>query len=105
MAPWFVNKSFPGPTMTGLGSLSFFGGGNINVAAKDFSKIMSERMQNMWTSEYRIFEDNFKIFPWLKYKPIQSNLDDAKQVLGRYAAQNGVRLTDQQLDEMLLLKR
>ena len=50
---------------------------------------------------YRIFEDNFKIFPWLKYKPIQSNLDDAKQVLGRYAAQNGARLTDQQLDEQL----
>jgi hypothetical protein len=80
---------------------TFFAGGNINAAANDFAKIMSERMQNMWTSEYRIFEDNFKIFPWLKYKPIQSNLDDAKQVLGRYAAQNGARLTDQQLDEQL----
>jgi len=80
---------------------TFFAGGNINAAANDFAKIMSERMQNMWTSEYRIFEDNFKIFPWLRYKPIQSNLDDAKQVLGRYAAQNGVRLTDQQLDEQL----
>jgi hypothetical protein len=80
---------------------TFFAGGNINAAANDFSKIMSERMQNIWTSEYRIFEDNFKIFPWLKYKPIQSNLDDAKQVLGRYAAQNGARLTDQQLDEQL----
>jgi hypothetical protein len=80
---------------------TFFSGGNINAAANDFAKIMSERMQNIWTSEYRIFEDNFKIFPWLKYKPIQSNLDDAKQVLGRYAAQNGARLTDQQLDEQL----
>jgi hypothetical protein len=80
---------------------TFFAGGNINVAANEFAKIMSERMQNVWTSEYRIFEDNFKLFPWLKYKPIQSNLDDAKQVLGRYAAQNGVRLTDQQLDEQL----
>jgi hypothetical protein len=80
---------------------TFFAGGNINAAANDFAKIMSERMQNIWTSEYRIFEDNFKIFPWLKYKPIQSNLDDAKQVLGRYAAQNGARLTDQQLDEQL----
>jgi hypothetical protein len=80
---------------------TFFAGGNINAAANEFAKIMSERMQNMWTSEYRIFEDNFKIFPWLKYKPIQSNLEDAKQVLGRYAAQNGARLTDQQLDEQL----
>ena len=80
---------------------TFFSGGNINAAANDFAKIMSERMQNIWTSEYRIFEDNFKIFPWLRYKPIQSNLDDAKQVLGRYAAQNGARLTDQQLDEQL----
>ena len=80
---------------------TFFAGGNINAAANDFAKIMSERMQNMWTSEYRIFEDNFKIFPWLKYKPIQSYLDDAKQILGRYASQNGVRLTDQQLEEQL----
>jgi hypothetical protein len=80
---------------------TFFAGGNINVAANDFAKIMSERMQNIWTSEYRIFEDNFKIFPWLRYKPIQSNLDDAKQVLGRYAAQNGKKLTDQELDDQL----
>jgi len=80
---------------------TFFAGGNINVAANEFAKIMSERMQNVWTSEYRIFEDNFKIFPWLNYKPIQSNLDSAKQILGRYAAQNGVKLTDQQLDEQL----
>jgi DNA-binding transcriptional regulator YhcF (GntR family) len=80
---------------------TFFGGGNINVAANEFAKIMSERMQNVWTSEYRIFEDNFKLFPWLNYKPIQSNLDEAKQVLGRYAAQNGVRLTDEQLDDQL----
>jgi hypothetical protein len=80
---------------------TFFAGGNINAAANDFAKIMSERMQNIWTSEYRIFEDNFKIFPWLRYKPIQSNLDDAKQVLGRYAAQNGKKLTDQELDDQL----
>lgn len=80
---------------------TFFGGGNINVAANEFAKIMSERMQNVWTSEYRIFEDNFKLFPWLNYKPIQSNVDEAKQVLGRYASQNGVRLTDEQLDDQL----
>lgn len=80
---------------------TFFGGGNINVAANEFAKIMSERMQNVWTSEYRIFEDNFKLFPWLNYKPIQSNLDEAKQVLGRYASQNGVKLTDEQLDDQL----
>jgi hypothetical protein len=60
---------------------SFFAGGNINVAAQDFNKIMSERMQNLWTSEYKIFEDNFKIFPWLNYKPIQSHIDEAKVVL------------------------
>jgi len=80
---------------------TFFGGGNINVAANEFAKIMSERMQNVWTSEYRIFEDNFKLFPWLNYKPIQSNVDEAKQVLGRYASQNGVKLTDEQLDDQL----
>jgi hypothetical protein len=80
---------------------TFFEGGNINVAANEFAKIMSERMQNVWTSEYRIFEDNFKIFPWLKYKPIQSYVDEAKQVLGRYASQNGVKLTFQELDDQL----
>ena len=80
---------------------SFFAGGNINAAANDFAKIMSERMQNLWTSEYRIFEDNFKIFPWLKYKPIQSHMDEAKSVLGRYAANNGVKLTEQELDDQL----
>ena len=80
---------------------TFFGGGNINVAAKDFSKIMSERMQNMWTSEYRIFEDNFKIFPWLKYKPIQSYIDDAKKILSRYANEKGTKLTDLEVDDQL----
>ncbi len=80
---------------------TFFNSGNINVAANEFAKIMSERMQNVWTSEYRIFEDNFKLFPWLNYKPIQSNVDEAKQILGRYASQNGVRLTDEQLDDQL----
>ena len=80
---------------------SFFGGGNINVAAQEFSKIMSERMQNLWTSEYRIFEDNFKLFPWTKYEPIQSHVDEAKAVLGRYAARNGVKLTEQELDDQL----
>jgi len=80
---------------------TFFAGGNINNAAQEFNKIMSERMQNLWTSEYKIFEDNFKIFPWLKYKPIQSYVDEAKGVLGRYAAKNRVKLTEQELDDQL----
>ena len=80
---------------------TFFAGGNINAAAKDFSKIMSERMQNMWTSEYRIFEENYKIFPWLNYKPIQSYIDDAKKILSRYANEKGVKLTNEQIDDQL----
>jgi len=80
---------------------TFFAGGNINAAANDFAKIMSSRMENMWTSEYRIFEDKFKIFPFLNYKPIQSYVDDAKKVLARYASQNGVKLTAQDLDDQL----
>ena len=62
---------------------------------------MSERMQNMWTSEYRIFEDNFKIFPWLKYKPIQSYIDDSKKILSRYANEKGAKLTDLEVDDQL----
>jgi hypothetical protein len=34
-------------------------------------------------------------------KPIQSHVDEAKTVLGRYAARNGVKLTDQELDDQL----
>jgi hypothetical protein len=80
---------------------TFFAGGNINAAANDFAKIMSSRMENMWTSEYRIFEDKFKIFPFLNYKPIQSYVDDAKKVLARYASQSGAKLTAQDLDDQL----
>ena len=80
---------------------TFFAGGNINTAANDFAKIMSERMQNVWTSEYKIFEDNFKLFPFLKYKPIQSYVDDAKKILGKYASEKGVKLTNQELDDQL----
>ena len=80
---------------------TFFAGGNINAAANDFAKIMSERMQNVWTSEYKIFEDNFKLFPFLKYKPIQSYVDDAKKVLGRYANAKRANLTDEQIDDQL----
>jgi hypothetical protein len=80
---------------------SFFAGGNINAAANDFAKIMSERSKNLWTSEYKIFEDKFKLFPQLNYKPIQSYVEDAKAVLSRYAARNGVKLKEQQLDDQL----
>ena len=66
-----------------------------------FLKLCQKECKNLWTSEYKIFEDNFKIFPWLKYKPIQSYVDEAKAVLGRYAAKNRVKLTEQELDDQL----
>jgi hypothetical protein len=35
---------------------SLFQGGNINAANKEFSQIMSERMRNIFNSEYKIME-------------------------------------------------
>ncbi|MGA1113249.1 MAG: hypothetical protein ACO3T3_05960, partial [Candidatus Pelagibacter sp.] len=70
---------------------------NLNVGAKEFNEIMSERMRNLFTSEYKIATDR-SIIPWLNYKPSRDNIEAVKQIFARYAKDNGVKLNDVELD-------
>jgi hypothetical protein len=75
-------------------------GKNINASSSEFSKIMNERMRNIFNSEYRIAEGK-SILPMLNYKPAQSAIDEVKEVFKRYAKQNGVNLGPQDLDDII----
>jgi len=75
-------------------------GGNINVASNEFGKLMSDRMRNIFTSEYKIFTDASMI-PYQGYKPTAESIDQTKQMFQRYALQNGVKLSDVELDIMV----
>ena len=74
-------------------------GGNINVANEEFMKIMSERMRNIFNSEYKIFEGR-SILPWKNYKPTSDQIKEVKGVFDRYANQNGIKLSGQDLDDL-----
>ena len=75
-------------------------GGNVNVASEDFMKIMSERMRNIFNSEYKIFEGK-SILPFLNYKPTDSSIKEVKAVFDKYAKQNGIKMTGQDLDDLV----
>jgi len=75
-------------------------GKNINASSSEFSKIMNDRMRNIFNSEYRIAEGK-SILPMLNYKPAQSAIDGVKEVYKRYAKQNGVNLGPQDLDDII----
>lgn len=77
-----------------------FKGGNINAANKEFVEIMGERMRNIFNSEYQIAEGK-KILPWLNYKPTSSQIDEVKSIFERYGKENGVKLTAQDLDDII----
>jgi hypothetical protein len=79
---------------------SLFQGGNINAANKEFSQIMSERMKNIFNSEYKIMEGK-SIFPWLNYKPTDAVINDVKGVFQRYAKENKINLTETDLDTII----
>ncbi len=51
--------------------------GNLNVANKEFMDIMSERMNNIFSSEYKIFTDK-SFMPYLNYKPTESAVNEVK---------------------------
>jgi len=74
--------------------------GNLNVANKEFMQIMKERMNNIFTSEYKIFTDR-SINPFLNYKPTESAINEVKQVFKNYAADNGIQLTASDLDDLI----
>lgn len=79
---------------------SLLQGGNINAANKEFMDIMSERMRNIFTSEYKIFEGK-SILPFLNYKPTESAINGVKAVFDKYAKQNNIKLSPQDLDDII----
>jgi hypothetical protein len=72
-------------------------GKNINVGTQEFNKIMSDRLRNMFNSEYKIFEGS-PIIPFLRYKPTADQITEVQKILDRYARQNGVKYTADDLD-------
>ena len=70
---------------------------NLNVGSKQFNEIMSDRMKNMFTSEYKIATDR-SILPWANYKPAEANVNAVKSVIDRYGKSEGVKLADTELD-------
>jgi hypothetical protein len=58
---------------------------------------MSDRLRNMFNSEYKIFEGN-PIIPFLRYKPTADQITEVQKILDRYARQNGVKYTADDLD-------
>ena len=75
-------------------------GGNVTAASNEFGKIMSERMRNIFTSEYKIFTDD-SIIPFQRYKPTAEAMDQLKNMFKRYGLENGTKLDDVSLDIMV----
>jgi len=73
---------------------------NLNVGTKEFNDIMSNRLKNIFSSEYKIATDR-SIIPFLNYKPSIDNVNAVKGTLDRYAKSNKVKLTDADLDFMV----
>ena len=73
---------------------------NLNVGTKEFNDIMSNRLKNIFSSEYKIATDR-SIIPFLNYKPSIDNVNAVKGTLDRYARSNKVKLTDADLDFMV----
>ena len=75
-------------------------GGNINAANKEFMQIMSDRMKNIFNSEYKIFEGK-SILPWKNYKPTESAINDVQQVFKKFAKEKGINLNADDLDSIV----
>ena len=73
---------------------------NLQVGAGEFNKIMSDRMRNLFTTEYKIMTDR-SIVPFLNYKPSDSDIQATKNVIARYAKGNGEILTPDKLDDIM----
>jgi hypothetical protein len=57
-------------------------------------------MRNIFTSEYKIFEGK-SILPFLNYKPTESAINGVKAVFDKYAKQNNIKLSPQDLDDII----
>ena len=72
-------------------------GKNLNVGAKEFNNIMSNRFKNFFNSEYKIFTDK-NMFGFNAYKPNRDSLDAVKEVIKKNAKAAGETLSDVDLD-------
>jgi len=73
---------------------------NIQVGTSELNKIFSDRMRNMFTSEYKIQTDR-SIIPFLNYKPSDSDIKSVRNILDRYAKGNGKKLSSEKLDAIM----
>jgi hypothetical protein len=73
---------------------------NLQIGASEFNKIMSERMRNLFTTEYKIMADR-SIVPFLNYKPSDSDIQATKGIIARYAKGNGKILNANKLDDIM----
>ena len=75
-------------------------GENLNVGSREFAKIMSDRMRNMFNAEYEIARGR-SILPWRNYKPTDDSIQQVQQIFKRNAKEKGVNLTQQNLDDTI----
>ena len=65
-------------------------GKNLNVAPKEFSKIMMDRARNVLATEYRMFTEK-SLFPYYNYKPAASSIEEIKEIIQRNALKKGMK--------------
>jgi hypothetical protein len=65
-------------------------GKNLNVAPKEFNKLMMDRTRNVLATEYRMFTEK-SLIPMYSYKPAASSVEEVKEIIQRNALRNGVK--------------
>ena len=65
---------------------------------KEFKSIFGEKFKGYLGSTYDIFQ-NQSIFPWVKYKPTQEAINEAKEVFKSSAREAGEEMTDLQAEQ------
>ena len=64
----------------------------------EFKKLFGNKFKNYIGSTYDIFQ-NQSIFPWVRYKPTQEAINEAKEVFKSSAREAGEELTDLQAEQ------
>ena len=75
-------------------------GGNLNVAAKEFVDIMTDRIRDTLTTQYKIFKDN-GVKAIDEFTPAKDVRDEVRDIFVRNAADNNVHLTKSQATEIV----
>ena len=65
---------------------------------KEFKSLFGNKFKNYIGSTYDIFQ-NQSIFPWIKYKPTEEAINEAKEVFKSSAKEAGEELTDLQAEQ------